>query len=267
MSIDPQETANDFVSTVTAVKAPDVYLPGSIPKGSRIDSTSSTGKQSINEVVKGVPLKMLFINAVPTPPPLTEVYERLGLSRVQGGRYLKELIKSGLALVHEFHPSRRGGFIKIIQNTDYAYLQLRQFGIEQPSHVTQGGWEHNLGCRVMGEIGKQKHYQVFYEVPIGAKGNIRGDVVLQAPTGMRIYVQCGISSPEREVRNALKALETPAVSAGKFLLVCRDKKFATQVIQFIKKQDTSGQALEQISIKLIGDILEYYYTKSEGELL
>ena len=265
MHMNPRNTAREFLSRVTVVKAPEIYLPGPGDQ-SRVDLSSPAGTAG-QDCLDGIAWKILSLNAVPIPPMLGEMYDQLGLSRVQGGRHVKRLVAAGLAVVHQFHPSRRGGFIKVIEDTDLAYQHLQRLGITRPTPLTKGGWEHNLGCSAMAEIGKRKHYQKLHEVPVGLKGVVRIDIVLQNLTGQRMYVQCGISSPEREAINALKALELPAVTAGKFILICRDKSFATQTIQHIKTLDAKGHALQRIFIKLLGDVLEYYYLKSEGDFL
>ena len=267
MTIEPRKSAEDFLKTVTAVKAPDLYLAGCIARNGGHRTSPSTAKQPVDASVTGVPLRILTANAVPIPPKLTDTYEQCNLNGAQGARHLKGLIKAGLVTVHQFHASRRGGLMKLLEVTDYAYQQLGHLGINRPSPVMQGGWEHNLAGHVLGKIGQRENCQVSYEVPVGANGDSRIDVVWQTQTGRRLYFQCGVSSVQREVDAIRRALKSPAVSVADLILIGRDKKFATQALRLLKSCDDSGRVLQNISIRLIGDLLECYYTKLNGNFL
>jgi len=189
------------------------------------------------------------------------------VNRAKGTRLVKELINSGFIIEKRYHPSRRGGGIKLPSITDAGVVELKHFGIKLPAQVIQGSWDHNLCGATLGEIGKRKQYQVFYEVPVGPKKDVRIDVVWQAKNGQRIFWQCGVSSPEREAEVATKVLTNPALAKSRLGLACLDKVFANRLSNFLKKTRCYEQIQQYVSIKLFGDVLEHYYKKSKESLI
>jgi DNA-binding Lrp family transcriptional regulator len=267
MTMDPMKTTKDFLDSIVAQKAPSVYLPESTYQASTLEGVIGRGRQSAYESRKDLSLRILMLAAGPIPPPFTDMFQQIGVSRTAGARLVKELINSGLVVEKQYHPARRGGGIKLPCITDAGVAELKRFGIKPPARVIQGSWDHNLCGTALGEIGKRKHYRVFYEVPIGPEKDVRIDVVWQAPDGSRVFWQCVFSSAEREVEAALRAVKTPAITNAKLGLVCANKTLADRVSNLLQKTDCYRDIQPYVSIKLCGDVLEHYYKKSEGSLL
>ncbi|MFC1781209.1 hypothetical protein ACFLZ8_02995, partial [Planctomycetota bacterium] len=116
-------------------------------------------------------------------------------------------------------------------------------------------------------MGKRHKYRDSYEVPIGPQRDLRIDVVLESFDKPRIYCQCCFSSAEREVEAAVKALSIIPAEAGSLLLVCKDKTIEKNISRLLKKENNYKQIQKRISIKLFGDLLEYYHKRQEGNLL
>jgi hypothetical protein len=166
--------------------------------------------------------------------------------------------------VHQYHPCRRGGAIKVPEVTDTGWNELHRFDMKRPIQVLGGGWEHNLCGLVVGELGRQKKYRPSYEVPVGLHKKLRVDVVLENLLAERVYCQCCFSSAEREAANAVEALSGPPVTFGQLLLICRDKAFANKLSKLLKGSLCRQQHLR---IKVFGDLLESYYKKVGDGLL
>lgn len=265
--MDPMKATKDFLNSIVAQQAPSVYLPESTYQASSLGGLIGRGRQSTYESRKDLLLRILILAAARIPPSFTDIYQQIGVNRTKGTRLVKELINSGFIVEKRYHPSRRGGGIKLPSITDVGMAELKHFGIKLPAQVIQGSWDHNLCGATLGEIGKRKQYQVFYEVPVGPKKDVRIDVVWQAKNGQRIFWQCGVSSPEREAEVATKVLTNPALAKSKLGLACLDKAFANRLSHFLKKTRCYQQIQQYVSIKLFGDVLEHYYKKSKESLL
>jgi hypothetical protein len=120
---------------------------------------------------------------------------------------------------------------------------------------------------VVGAIGKRHKYRDFYEVSIGPQRDLRIDVVLESFDKPRIYCQCCFSSDEREVEAAVKALSIIPAEAGRLMLICKDKTLQKNISRLLKKENNYKKLQERVSIRLFGDLLEYYHKRHEGNLL
>ena len=267
MTMDPMKPTKDFLDSIVAQKAPNVYLPESTHQASTLEGVIGRGGPSAYESRKDLSLRILMLAAGPIPPPFTDMFQQIGVSRTVGGRLVKELVNSGFIVEKAYHPSRRGGGIKLPCITDAGVAELKRFGIKPAARVIQGSWDHNLCGTALGEIGKRKHYRVFYEVPIGSEKDVRIDVVWQAQDGGRVFWQCVFSSADREVEAALRAIKTLAITNAKLGLVCANKTLADRVSNLLKKTDCWRDIEQYVSVKLFADVLEHYYKKSEGSLL
>jgi hypothetical protein len=267
MNTDPSKATKDFLDDIIAVKAPSVYLSESASGSKIFGNFMPGGNNRISDERRAQSLKILMRSAVSIPPPLTFIYEQEELSRVIGAKLVQKLINDQYIEVYQYHSSQRGGAMKLPRVLDPGWLELRPFGRERPEPVLGGDWDHDQSGRVTGAIGKRHNYRDFYEVLIGPKNEVRIDVVLEAINKPRIYCQCCFSSASREVENAIRALSIIPVEAGRLLLVCKDKAIANMISCLLKKEDNYQQLQKRISIKLFGDLLEYYHKRQEGGLL
>ena len=267
MNYDPLKPTTDFLNSITVQKAPSVYLPESASR-SPVSMNAMPGTANpITDERRALSRRILLAAGVYIPPPLTRIYDTVEVPRTIGARLVRDLVNGGYMLVYQYHPSRRGGAIKIPRVLDPGWLELRQFGMERPEQVLGGGWDHDLCGKVVGSVGKRQNYRAFYEVPIGPQKDVRIDVVLEATNKPRLYCQCCFSSAAREVEAAVRALSTILAGAGRLLLVCRDKALAGTISPLLKKEETCRQLHERISIKLFGDLLEHYHMRNEGGML
>ena len=254
MTTNNNETKERFQQSLHYVKRPTLYLP-------EAKTAASSGIKSSSKSFEDLSTKGLTLLAVHIPPRITDLYEMLDTNRTKGSRLIKNLINSGFVIQHQYHSSRAGGSIKLLEITPTGWQQLMAININPPSKLIQGSWEHNLCAAVLGTIGKQQNYKVLYEVPIGPEKTVRIDVIWQSKEGKRIYWQCGVSSPQREAQSIIKALEIPAIRSGKLALLCKNKNFGNQVTKLLDAKN------KQVSIKLIGEALEHYYKKTGESLL
>jgi hypothetical protein len=261
------KATKNFLSSIVAQKAPSVYLSESTSQVSSLGGLVGKGSQATYENRKDLLLRILMFASVPIPPSFTDIYQQIGVNRNKGTRLIKELINSGFIVEKRYHPSRRGGGIKLPSITDAGMAELKLFGIKSAVKVIQGSWDHNLCGVALGEIGKRKQYQVFYEVPVGPKKDVRIDVIWQAKNGQRIFWQCGVSSAQREAEVASKILRSPALTSNKLGLACIDKAFSTRLSHFLEKIPFYKQNRRDVSIRLFGDVLEHYYKKSKESLI
>jgi len=112
VNYDPLKPTKDFLDSITARKSPDTYLPEPI-----CGAPNSVGKER-----RALSLRILRRAGVCIPSPLTEIYEQEQLSRIMGAHIVKDLVNGGYMLVYQYHPSRRGGAMRI------------------PRVLEQGGW-------------------------------------------------------------------------------------------------------------------------------
>jgi hypothetical protein len=264
MNTNPFKATKDFFEHIVAVKAPSVYLPGYASRSPVSGNVMPSKANAIVDERRALSLRILRRAGVRIPPPFTHIYEQEEVSRTMGARLVRDLVNSGYMQVYQYHPSRRGGAIKIPRVLDPGWLELSQFGTERPEQVLGGGWDHDLCGKVVGAIGKRQNYRDSYEVLIGPEKDVRIDVVLEAVNKPRLYCQCCFSSASREVETAVRALSIIPVEAGRLLLVCRDKAIANTISRLLKKEDNYKQLQERILIKLFGDLLEYYHKRYEG---
>lgn len=254
MATNHNETKEKFLQRLHYVKCPALYLP-------EAKTAVSSDIKSSSKSVESLLIKALTLLAVPLPPRTTDLYEMLNINRAKGSRLIKNLINSGFIIQHQYHPSKAGGSIKVLEITTIGWQKLMTININPPSKLIQGSWEHNLCGAMLSAIGKQLNYKVLYEVPVGLEKTVRIDVIWQSEDGKRIYWQCGVSSPQREALSIIKALEVPAIRSGKLALLCKNKNFGNQVSKLLDAKS------EYVSIKLIGDAFERYYKKTGESLL
>lgn len=253
-----QETTQQFLNSVQATKADKISFQ---PQATLVAAESKSAKTKIKPEIDEMTIKILAQLSSVIPPQLTELYEKLGLNRTRGSRLIKKIVRDGLGIEHQYHPARRGGAIKLIEITGYGWQQLEKIGIRPHEKVLQGSWNHDMAGKVLGAVGKRHNYQVDYEVPIG-HGKIRIDVVWDSREGKQIFFQCGVSSPEREAKSIIKAMELPVILNNRLVLICLNKKFAERVHTLLKKSDVSEKLNEIFTIKLLGDVLDTYYNKN-----
>ncbi|MCF7955252.1 MAG: MarR family winged helix-turn-helix transcriptional regulator [Phycisphaerae bacterium] len=243
-----------FLQSIRFVECPTLYLPDA-------RTAVSSGTKPSSKSGEDLSIKALTLLAVPIPPRITDLYEMLNINRTKGSRLIKNLINSGFIIQHQYHPSRAGGSIKLLEITPTGWQKLKPLGIDPPSKLIQGSWEHNLCGAVLSVIGKQQKYKVLYEVPVGPEKTVRIDVIWENEDGKRIYWQCGVSSHQREAQSIIKALEVPAIRSGQLALLCKNKNFGNQVSKLLNAKS------KYVSIKLISDALDHYYKKTGESLL
>lgn len=267
MSTDPMKATKDFFDSIVAQKPPTLYLTESASNSSTCCNVSCGAFDSNDREQSKLSLGILRAAAVRIPRPLTHIYEQEELSRKKGASLVRDLVNDGDMRVYQYHPSRRGGAMKIPRITDKGWIILKPFGISPFPKVLGGGWQHDLCGKVLGAVGKRQHYQPSYEVLIGQRQNVRIDVALAAKNRPLLYCQCCFSSADREVEAAIKVLSIIPVEVGRIILVCRDKALSTKVHQLLNKNEGYKQYLERISVKVFGDVLEHFYKNSPGNLL
>jgi len=248
------ETKEKFLRNIHCVKLPTSYLP-------EAKAAVSGGIKSCSKMDENLLTKALTLLAVSIPPRITNLYEMLDLNRSKGSRLIKNLINSGFIIQHQYHPSKAGGSIKLLEITPTGWQKLKVINIKPPSKHIQGSWEHNLCAALLSTIGKQLNYKVLYEVPVGPGKTVRIDIIWQSKDGKRVYWQCGVSSSQREAQSIIKALEISAIKSGQLALLCKNRNFGNQVTKLL---DTKSK---HISIKLIGDALDHYYKRIRESLL
>jgi hypothetical protein len=267
MSLDTMKPTRDFLASVVARKRPTVYLPaatvrrgGGCGGGERLHQSQDPGK-------RGLILRILMLGAAPIPPMVTDIYEKIGVDRAKGRQLVTEVVNAGLVLEHQYHPSRRGGAIKVLENTEAGYRELEPLGIAQPNRVIQGSWEHNLCGAVLGAEGKRHHYQVSYEVLVGPEKDVRLDTVWQGQDGRRVFWQCAFSSPEREAQAVKRVWAGGLLADAQLVVVCRDGSFKTKLASLLKHQNVRDQSSERVGLMVFGDVLEHYYKESPEALV
>ena len=82
---------------------------------------------------------------------------------------------------------------------------------------------------------------------------VRADVEWQDNTGKRTFFNIGVSDPDREAENALRAVQLPAVTGNRFVFVARDSAFAKRFQSALKAKDPQGKLSGRIEVKLIAD--------------
>ncbi|MBE7559515.1 hypothetical protein HS125_11390 [bacterium] len=197
-------------------------------------------------------LELLKQAATGLPDRVTNLYERAGLSRGEGSRAVKELEAVGLVRPHRFTTGQRGGAVTLLEPTAFAWRLLAAYQIKIPAPKTGGGWEHKLAARLIEAEGKRQGMRVRFEISLGG---VRLDVAWRGAKGDVTFFNVGISSAEREVENACKAIAEPALQGNTLVLVCRDTAFRERVNLILKAMDDSGNAARRIQVALITDFL------------
>jgi len=249
MVVESHNTAENFCRSITARKAARLYLPDS-PAGAGGSGKGFIGK-AIDECIR-----MLVLVATVFLRPLTWVYEQANVTRTTGGRLVRKLINAGLVREHTFSTGKRGGKLKILEVTYAGWVKLRELGIQQPQDLTHGGWEHNLIAAALELIGKQRNWQVSFEVVVG---DVRMDVCWKNQQGKMVFFQIGTSDPDREVTNVLKALKIPTGRDNRLILVCRDKHFAEQVKTLLKQKGLTNLLKGTLELRFAGDVIQTVY--------
>ena len=252
----------EFLNGVTAVKEAEENPDP--PTETPVDRDGSSEKRQFT----GKPLRFRLSIAKRIPPQLCDAYEMSGLSRTAGPKLCKAMIHSGELNLLSYNPPRRGGAIKAPLLTDIGWSNLNYLSIEKPSPVLGGGQEHNFCGGVTGALAKRVKVHPSYEqsVPVGNQQHVRVDIALLEASGQIIYVQCCFSSVPREARNAILLLSSTVVAANRLLLVCRDKKFATELLKTLKPEPLYKQHAQQVAIKIFGELLMHYYSGSTERL-
>jgi hypothetical protein len=203
----------------------------------------------------------MILHAIRIPPQRTDAYAQAGLTRKRGGQVVARLEAAGMVVCHSFSTGKRGGSLKLLEITARGWEELKRHGIASLQRPKSMTWEHQLGVDVTEAIGRQEQRQVDREVQIES---MRLDVRWRSVTGAAVFFQVGISSPEREVDNACKALKLPAIAQAKLVLICRDKAFADRVRRLMAERDPGGVAAARIRIRLLGQVLDTYYNLKRG---
>ena len=199
-------------------------------------------------------LRMLLGLMEPLPPPSTVLYQRLGLSRAQGSRWLRQLQNRGFVRVHRLSNARPGGVLSIAEPLDPARQWLADHGapVDPPRH-TRGGFLHNVAAEALLRLGKSRRNEVSFEVDLDA---FRADVQWRTSGGLIFLYQIGISDAQREADALIRAWAIPVVRTSKLVLVCADKKFALTVIRAIKDGGGGPQLIAHLEWRLLGSLLE-----------
>ena len=133
------------------------------------------------------------------------------------------------------------------------WLVLSKLGLKPPKPLIKGGWEHSAGSQLIANFGRRRGLAVRYEVDLPGA---RVDVELRRNDGSRILHNVGISSPARELENALKIVCLPAVAGNQFVLVGRDAAFVRKVKLLMKQKGVERETAEKIGLKTIAHYLE-----------
>ncbi|KXB07621.1 hypothetical protein AKJ51_00705 [candidate division MSBL1 archaeon SCGC-AAA382A20] len=243
-----QKRIDKFLSKVDARKASGVQTSeGEEKRGGEKGKTKRQGKEISSEQ-----RKLLLVAATNPERSLTGLYSSSDLSRRKGAKTVKKLEKNGLATRHRFSTGGRGGRVTLLEVTDHGWERLKKMGVDRPDPMTAGGWEHQLGARLIQQEGRKRKFKVDFEVDLGP---VQMDVKWRSKQGQIQFFNIGISRVPRESKNALKAVQLPAVKEGKFTLVCRDTKFRKKVSKKLKKLDPDGNRTGDIELKIIADFL------------
>ena len=254
MVIERHNTAEKFCRRVTARKAASLYLPAY--------NTSGTASGMGLDVGMGDEcIRLLVLVAALLPRALTWVYEHLNVTRVKGARLVRQLVNAGLVREHTFATGKRGGHFKILEIIRAGWEKLAGLGINEPKWPTHGGWEHNIIAVALELIGKLGKWLVSFEVLIG---DVRLDVHWRNQCGKIIVFQIGVSSPDREAANLVKACQLPVIQSNRLIFVCRDKKFGERVKKLLKDKGHAGLLQDRIEFRLAGEVLQCAYARDGG---
>jgi len=250
---DRQRLAEGFLQKVRAAKP--VGVQESASSSNAPSAEESRSKQSEQPVVSHTPEEMQLLLAAGKGmnQSLGKFYEDLKMSRTQGNRIVKRLENQGLVRPHQFTTGRQGGRVTVLEVTSDGYAVLKAYGVEPIPKKTGGGWEHDWAALLIGRAGARQQMRVTYEEDLGG---IRADVVWNDANGNRSFFNIGVSSPDREAANALRAVQLPALQGNRFVVVGRDSAFAKAVNQAYESLPADTAMVNRIEVQLIADFLD-----------
>jgi DNA-binding MarR family transcriptional regulator len=220
------------------------------------EADSKTATQGPAKAVDLSPdeLSLLIRVGVGIPKPVTQLYPDLNLSRTKGVSLAKKLEDRGLLRRHVFSTGKRGGSVTVLCTTSAGRGVLGKHGLNAPEPPIGGGSEHGLTAILITQRGREVGMAVSHEVDIGGH---RIDVVWRDKrNGARTLFQIGITSPERELKNALEIVELPAAAENRFVVVARDAAFVKKLRSLIKQSDKADYLSERIEMRMVADYLE-----------
>jgi hypothetical protein len=268
MITNSSKATKDFFDSLTTIEEPSFYLPGSVAVGHNRDKFSYSDTKKTSETRLSKLREILNWAGAYIPGPYTAMYENIGVNRTQGLSLVREAIDIGWITEGQYHPSRRGGCIKIPLPTEKGWQELECLGKERPEAVLGGGKDHDLGGKVLKVLGNWHGYSTcLYEILIGVEKNVRTDVVLQNTKGERIYCQCCFSDAPREAVAGCKILSVTPAETSKVLFVTKDKAFSYNLLKLLSKEAVYQQNKERVFMRVFGDLLEAYYKRSNQVLL
>ncbi len=251
-----QKSAKVFLAGVHCVKNDILFNPGS-PSVNTPGSAHGAGTANPTTTVSPEHLRVLVLLMDPIPLPAVKLYQKLGFDRKIGSRVVGELEVAGLVALHQIPTGRKGAPLTLLELTEGGWKILDERGFKKPEKFAKGGWLHNLAVTVIRELGLRQKYTVDTEVKVGG---LFFDARWRSPSGQLVFWQVGISSPEREGENIVKAIQIPAVVQNPFYLVVRDREFANRVENYLRTHSPAGGLPPSFNIRLIGEFLTEYYT-------
>jgi len=233
------DARTSFLASVRADRAARYVLP---------TRPTFTPKQTLIVKREWIPTLMLIAQLALSP--LSVLGERLGLTASQVSRLMKQMVDAGAVEMHEFTSGKRGGPLKVPMLTATAWQEVKAFGIEPAKTSDRECPEHVEACRGLEELGRRLGNRVDGEVLVG---DVRLDVVWRDKRGKTTYLNVGITSPQREANAAGRAIEHPAVVAGTFILVGRDKSFLEAVTKLVKD--------DRVVLRQVGHVIHALYSQ------
>ena len=168
-----------------------------------------------------------------------ELYGACRKSPAKGSRLVTGLEAKGCAGRRKVISKKRGGNFTYVALTDGGWSELEARGFKREKTSTRGSGLHDLAAGRIKERGVREGHEVAFEYTFGGRCF---DAAWKHRNGQRTFFEIGLSSPEHEVENLVKAVAIPGVvtKGNRLVLVARDDRFRKEVMRILKKRDPEG---------------------------
>ncbi len=234
-----------FLGTVRTVKSGSHRLPIIVVPAS--SAASSVPSLNSNQ------MQFLILAATGKPMPLGKLYEVIGLAHRDGKKIVDSLEQKGLIRIYAFSTGKVGGKVSFVEVTDASWRILIARGFSRSKSLTGGGFLHNLAATLINIAEKKRGMTVNFEIDL--KG-VRIDVESRDnKSGKRVFINIGVSSPQREADVIEKIFAMPVMNGNRFVLVGLDGPFTKQVKDILKKKGWKSDALNRLEVRVIADFI------------
>jgi len=150
----------------------------------------------------------------------------------------------------------RGSKLKLIRLTPLGWELLTTVGIYRPAMLIQGGDLHDFAARALKACALAKDEVVEFERLVGS---VRFDAIWRRHRGPDLYINVGVSDPQREAESLARALELPDLTRVRLVHVGVSTRFNKGVARRLKQ--LKPDLADGVEYRLLGSLVKSAYMK------